>query len=76
MLLGKTKEERYKASQAHLEHLYNNRLHVYALWPKRLADGRIAWLQWVWKKVPVIFYHEPVPHYCNHWRYKDEYYAE
>jgi hypothetical protein len=76
MLLGKTKEERYKASQARLERLYNKRLRVYALWPKKLTDGRIAWLQWVWKKVPVMYVNGDEPYYYKFRTFEDEYYAE
>lgn len=48
MLFGRTTAQKEQAEQERLKLLYEHRTRKFAWLPVRLADGRYAWLQWVW----------------------------
>ena len=49
MVFFETDRSKFERNQARLKYLYNKRRRVFALFPTGLADGRVAWLQYIWK---------------------------
>jgi hypothetical protein len=54
MIIGKTDQQIHEARQKRLERLYKQDKRVFLWWPRKLIDGRIAWLEWAEKDYMVI----------------------
>lgn len=54
MIFGKTLKQREADEQARLKLLAEKRKKVFAFLPVKLHDGSRAWLQFVYKKHPVV----------------------
>ena len=54
MIIGKIDQYLYEARQRRLERLYKQDKRVFLWCPRKLIDGRIAWLEWAEKDHMVI----------------------